>query len=177
MERKRHGRRGHIVRRRWLKLTAHMIVMTGILLLVTGCGSADDVSEPPGIPVDDEPTPTSEPAFGLLDIAWTSGIDEDTGEPVDEVEVFTTVSPGIVAAVEATNVPAGTELTAEWTIDGIEVPEATMNVTVEQDMSTAWIAFEFVRDEGRYFPLGELEVVVTASSGQSINGSVAIGLP
>jgi hypothetical protein len=155
-----------------------MIIMTGILLLVAGCGGGN-VDEPPQTPAPEEPTatPEPEPDFGLVDIAWTSAIDEDTGEPVDEIEAFTTVSPGIVAAVEANNVPAGTGFTAEWTIDGLEVPEATMNVTVEQDMSTAWIAFEFIRDEGRYFPLGELEVVVTASSGETIDGSVTIQLP
>ena len=72
--------------------------------------------------------------------------------------------PSVIAVVEATDVPAGTEFTATWSIDGIDVPDATMTATVTDDMTRAWIAFEFVREEGRYFPLGELQVIVTASS-------------
>lgn len=113
----------------------------------------------------------------MEDVIWTSGIDEDSGEPIDEVDAFTTISDRIVAVVPAANVPAGTEFTATWTIDGLNVPEATMTATVEQEMSTAWVAFEFLRDEGRYFPLGELEVTVTATSGETVEGSVEIGLP
>ena len=115
-----------------------------------------------------EPEPTPEPtvaAFTVDDVVWTSGVDEASGEPLDEVDVYTTVSPAIVAVVPAANVPAGTEFTATWTIDGIEVPEATMSVTVDEDMRVAWVAFELARDEGRYFPLGELEVTVTTSTG------------
>lgn len=157
-------------RGRWV----HLLAIVSILLTVAGCGSEDDASP-------DE----AEATAGASDIApmeiagltWTSGVEEETGEPVDNVEAYTTISPAIVAVVEATNVPAGTVFTATWTIDGLDVPEATMDVTVAEEMATAWIAFEFVRAEGRYFPLGELEVTVTSSSGDTIDASVPIQLP
>lgn len=120
--------------------------------------------------------PLDEP-MEIVGLTWTSAVDPGTGEPGDRVEGFTTISPSIVAVVEARNVPAETTFTATWTIDGLDVPEATIDVTVEDDMATAWVAFQFVRDEGRYFPLGVLSVTVTASSGDAIDGSVGIALP
>jgi hypothetical protein len=161
------------VRNRWLLVT----IALGCLVLAVGCGGTSDEPETQSAP---QPTATpgpSEVPFAMDGVVWASAIDEDTGEPVDEVDAYTTVSDRIVAVVPASNVLTGTEFTATWTIDGIDVPEATMSVTVEQDLVTAWIAFEFVRDEGRYFPLGELEVTVTASTGDEVTGSVDIELP
>jgi hypothetical protein len=150
--------------------------LLGVLLLATAC-SGDDASPT----VQDDGATILEPGLdapmAIAGLTWTSAVSDDTGEPVDSVESFTTISPSVIAVVEATDVPAGTQFTATWSIDGIDVPEATMDVTVEQDMTEAWIAFEFIRDEGRYFPLGELEVVVTASTGESIDATVDIQLP
>ena len=159
------------MRYRWL-LGA---ILFACLALVTACGGGESPE-----PTEPTPEPTPEPtvaAFTVDDVVWTSGVDEASGEPLDEVDAYTTVSPAIVAVVPAANVPAGTEFTATWTIDGIEVPEATMSVTVDEDMRVAWVAFELARDEGRYFPLGELEVTVTTSTGDEVAGSVRIELP
>lgn len=158
------------MRYRWL-LGA---ILLACLMLVTGCGGGE--SPKPTPEPDVAPEPTVAP-FTLDDIVWSSGVDAATGEPLDEVDAYTTVSQAIVAVVPATNVPAGTEFTAIWTIDGLDVPETTMSVIVEEDMSTAWIAFELARDEGRYFPLGELELTVTSSTGEEVSGSVRITLP
>lgn len=159
------------MRQRWYWLCA----LLGVLLVATSCGGGDAT---PDVQDDGD---TGQAAFAepmeIVGLTWTSGVSEETGEPVDSVESFTTISPAVIAVVEVTNVPAGTDFTASWTIDGIEVPEATMNVTVEEDMSVAYVAFEFIREEGRYFPLGELEAVVTASSGESIDATVDIQLP
>jgi hypothetical protein len=167
------------VRNRWF-LAA---ILLGCLTLAAGCGGSDrggdsgtgDNEEAARTPTT-VPRPTEIP-FAISDVVWTTGIDEDSGEPIDEVDAFTTVSPRLVAVIEVENVPAGTGFTATWTIDGIEVPEATMEATVDADLSTAWIAFEFIRDEGRYFPLGELEVTITSTTGEEVTGSVDIQLP
>ena len=159
------------MRYRWL-LGA---ILFACLALVTACGGGESPE-----PTEPTPEPTPEPTvapFTIDGVVWTSGVDEASGEPLDEVDAYTTVSPAIVAVVPAANVPAGTEFTATWTIDGIEVPEATMSVTVDEDMRVAWVAFELARDEGRYFPLGELEVTVTTSTGDEVAGSVRIELP
>ena len=164
------------MRNRWF-LAA---ILLGCLTIAVACGNdagsgtGDDgaaAPEPTAVP-----RPTEVP-FAISDVVWTTGIDEESGEPVDEVDAFTTVSPRLVAIIEVENVSAGTGFTAIWTIDGIEVPDATMEATVDEDMSTAWIAFEFVRDEGRYFPLGELEVTITSTTGETVQGSVDIELP
>lgn len=146
-----------------------------MLLVLAGCGGIGSDAEP----TPEAPTPTAEPEapLELVDITWTSAVDRVTGEPAGEEEAFATISPAIIAVVQANDVPAGTEFIAEWTIDGLDVPDATMRVTVEQDMSTAWVSFEFIRDEGRYFPLGELAVTVTTSGGESIDSAVTIELP
>lgn len=160
------------MRQRWYLLTA----VLGVVLLVTACGSESDA---PGRQ-DEEgggAAPAAQEPMAITGLTWTSAVSDSTGEPVDSVEAFTTISPAVVAVVEASNVPAGTEFTATWRIDGIDVPEATMNVTVEDDMAVAYVAFEFIRAEGRYFPLGELEVVVTASTGDTVDATVDIQLP
>lgn len=152
-------------------------ILLGCLALAVGCGrdndGGGDQETGPSL------TPTAQPAppFTVDDVIWTTGVNESTGVPLDQADAYTTISPAVVAVVPARNVPAGTEFTATWTIDDLDVPEANMSVTVEQDMSTAWVAFEFVRDDDRYFPLGTLEVTVTASSGETVDGSVEIGLP
>ena len=150
--------------------------MLGVLLLAAACGGEDAAPTAR----DDSATgnePGLEAPMEITGLTWTSAVSSDTGEPLDHVEAFTTISPSVIAVVKATDVPAGTEFTATWSIDGIDVPEATMNATVGDDMTEAWIAFEFVRDEGRYFPLGELQVVVSASTGDSVDATVDIQLP
>jgi hypothetical protein len=163
---------GQIVRNRWFLVA----ILLGCLAIASGCGSDQGADGEQASDVAPTPQSTENP-FGILDVVWTSGVDEQSGEPIDEVDSFTTVSPRIVAVVQAENVPAGTVFTATWTIDGLEVPEATMEATVDADMATAWVAFEFIRAEGRYFPLGELEVSVAASNGETIQDSVRIELP
>jgi hypothetical protein len=149
--------------------------MSGLLLILAGCGGAGSEQDPtPAIPT---ATPEPKVPLELVGLTWTTGVDRVSGEPVDQVDAYTTSSPAIIAVVQATDVPAGTEFVAEWEIDGLEVPDATMRVSVENDMSVAWVSFEFIRDEGRYFPLGELTVTVTTSSGESIDSAVSIELP
>lgn len=149
--------------------------MIGVLVVASACGNDASDTGKAGNPGQQAPGLPAPMRIGKL--TWTSAVDETTGEPVDEVAAYTTTAPAIVAVVEASNVPAGTEFTASWTIDGQDVPEAGMRTTVEEDMTTAFVAFRFVRAEDRYFPLGELSVTVTASSGETISDAVEIELP
>ncbi len=145
--------------------------MIGVLVVASACGSDAGPVETP------TPTPGLPDRMQVERLVWTSAVDEATGEPIDEVAAYTTTSPAIVAVVEASNVPAGTTFTASWTIDGQQVPEAEMRTTVDDDMTTAYVAFQFLRQEDRLFPLGELDVTVTTSTGETISGAVEIELP
>ncbi len=155
------------VRHRWFLVLA----MIGMLVVASACGSDA------GPEVAPTPTPGLPDAMQIERLVWTSAVDETTGEPVDEVAAYTTTSPAIVAVVEASNVPAGTTFTASWTIDGQQVPEAEMRTTIDDDMTTAYVAFQFLRQEDRFFPLGELEVMVTTNTGDTVSGAVEIELP
>lgn len=149
-----------------------------MFLILVACGSDESPSGSDAQPTADATRAAMENAtMEIAGTTWTSGVDDTTGEPVDDVENYTTISPAIILVVEVTNVSSGTDFTATWAIDGLEVPEAEMRVTVEEDMAVAWIAFEFTREEGRYFPLGELQADVTASSGETVTATVDIQLP
>lgn len=159
-----------IVKQRWLPFPAMLVMM----LVLVACGGEDTAPEERAQSTADG---TRAATMEIAGTTWASAVDATTGEPVDEVESYTTISPAVVLVVEVINVPSGTEFVATWAIDGLDVPEAEMRVTVEDEMAVAWIAFEFVRDEGRYFPLGELEAVVMASSGKTVEATVNIELP
>lgn len=142
-----------------------MSICLAALVVLTGCGGSED----PG-----EPTPTPLPTMAVGEVQWASSVDVESGEPVEAVRQFGPQSDQIVAVVEATWVPAGTTFTAEWSIDGESVPDVSTSVTVEETMSDAWVSFAFERVEGEVFPLGVLEVTITASSGESVTGSIEI---
>lgn len=150
-----------------------------VLVLLVACG--DDSSEPDeGTPVPATQTAEArqEPEpLQLSGIVWTTGLDPETGEPLDDVTSYPTNAPAIIAAVNVEQLPAGAELTATWTIDGTEVPDAAMSATSERAVTDAWVTFRFDRADDRLFPLGDLVVTITASDGEAVSGEVEITLP
>lgn len=112
-----------------------------------------------------------------MGVTWTTAVDPETGAPENEVAAFPIDAPAIIAAVEVGELQAGTVLTATWRIDGVEVPQATMQVTAQQDLQEGWATFQFTRAPDRLFPLGKLEVQVTAGDGSEVTGSVDVVLP
>lgn len=113
----------------------------------------------------------------MSDVVWTTAVDPVTREPLDNVERYPNDAPVIIAAVEVKDVPAGMVLTATWTIDGVEVPEAAMTAVPEAGLAAGWATFQFTRQEGHLFPLGVLSVTVAAEDGGTVSGSVGIVLP
>lgn len=122
------------------------------------------------------PTPTPLPV-ALSGVTWTTGIDPDTQEPQDNIERYPNDAPVIIAAVEVKNLPAGAVLTATWTIDGVDVPEATMRAGTGTALASGWATFRFTREDGHLFPLGILSVTVTTEDGSTVSGSVEITVP
>ena len=155
-----------------------MALMVASVLALTACGGSDDSGK------DKDQTDaaldavaTSPATAELLGITWTTSVDPETRAPEDEVTSYPNDAPAIIAAVEIGDVQAGTVLTATWSIDGVEVPQATMQITAQQDLQEGWATFQFTRDPARLFPLGELEVQVTAPGDDAVTASVDIVLP
>lgn len=167
-----------VIRRR-----TRLLAIAACALVLVGCGGGtpDNTSTPPApatTATERAARPTPPPAAAeLLAVTWTTDVDPATGAPRDDVDAFPSDAAAIIAAVECGGLAAGTELTATWSIDGTEVPEATMRVTVDRTISNGWATFRFTRDPERRFPLGELQVRVTASDGTEVTGTVDIVLP
>ncbi len=151
-----------------------------LAVLVVGCsGESDAESTPTPPPVLTPTAPLGTPVptpdqISLGSIVWTTSIDDDTGAPVDDLEVFAYDAPAIIAAIETGPLPAGTTLSAQWTMNGVAVPGAPTTVATEAERGEGWVAFELVSKEGMTWPPGELEITVTASDGASVSGSVLI---
>ena len=155
--------------------------MASCVLVLTACGGSGDEDRTSGLisaVTEATATPDLPPAPAeLLGITWTTAVDPETQAPEGEVTSFPTDAPAIIAAVDVGELQAGTVLTATWSIDGVEVPQATMQVTAEQDLQEGWATFQFTRAADRLFPLGELEVRITAGDGSAVTGTVDIVLP
>lgn len=151
--------------------------MAASVLVLAACGGSDDGAgqERTIAAIDAVATPPA--AAELLGVTWTTAVDPETRVPKNEVTSFPNDAPAIIAAVEIGEVQAGTVLTATWSIDGVEVPQATMQVTAQQDLQEGWATFQFIRDPARLFPLGELEVRVTAPGDNAVTATVDIVVP
>lgn len=151
------------------------------VLVLIACGSpSDDGSAPdPTTAVTNATAPPvlTPVAAELVGVTWTTAVDPETGAPENEVTAFPIDAPAIIVAVEVAELQAGTVLTATWFIDGMEVPQATMQVTAQQDLQEGWATFKFTRAPDHLFPLGKLEVRVTAGDGSEVTGSVDVVLP
>ncbi|HEV2073953.1 MAG TPA: hypothetical protein VGR29_09955 [Thermomicrobiales bacterium] len=155
-----------------------LALMAASVLVLAACGGSDDDGagqERTIAAIDAVATPPA--AAELLGVTWTTAVDPETRVPKNEVTSFPNDAPAIIAAVEVGEVQAGTELTATWSIDGVEVPKASMRVTAQQDLQEGWATFQFTRDPARLFPLGELEVRVTAPGDDAVTATVDIVLP
>ena len=153
-------------------------VMLACLVLVA-CGGGNADSSPDA---DEDPTAAASPTapapeMTIGTITWSESADEATGEPAGPVETFTPQSRAIIATIEVTNVPAGTEFTANWTLNDQPIQVNNMQVRADSDLDHAWVSFQFTREEGEIYPTGQLGVVITASTGELREGSIAINWP
>lgn len=152
-------------------------ILACIVLVACGSESDDPPTEasPESTQVVASPTAAA-PEMSTGQIIWSESSDEDTGEPIDEVQMFTPQSPAIIAHIEVTDMPAGTEFTAKWTINDQPIDGSDMHVEAQGDVDHGWVSFAFTRESGTY-PVGQLGVVITTSSGELREDSIEIGFP
>lgn len=162
---------------RWLR------ILTGIAIcaLLAACGGGESPTDATPTAVstplaESSPTAPAQPMV-IGQIIWAEETDATTGAPVNQVTGFTTESPAIVAVVEVTNLPAGTQFTAAWTLNDSTITDSPMTVVAQGDMTHAWISFRFTRDGERRYPLGQVGVTITASDGTMREATVEIGFP
>lgn len=150
---------------------SRLVALAIISLLLVSCqgGANTDptatppvVSEPPEQPVRFEP------------VVWTTGIDPGTGEPIDRVEAFPRDTVTIYAAVEVINLPEGATLSATWEINGRPVEGLQATIEVDRAQPAGWAEFHLDWNGRTLWPVGTLRIVITSSTGESIEGSVRI---
>ena len=148
-----------------------------LCLLLISCGSetTDPGNDIGSTPIASPTVAVAEMTLG--DIVWSETVDDESGAPDAEVALFTPQSPAIIASIEATSIPAGTEFTATWMLNDTPIAGGEMNVQADGDVDHAWIAFRFTREDGRSYPVGQLSVVITASTGVLREGAIAIEFP
>ena len=148
-----------------------------LCLLLIGCGE-DEPNPGQGTVSTPVASPTAAVAeMTLGDIVWSEMVDAETGAPNAEVSAFTPQSPAIIAIIEATDIPAGTEFTATWTLNDTPIEGGEMHVEADGEIDHAWIAFRFTREDDKSYPVGQLSVVITASTGVLREGSIEIVFP
>lgn len=167
-----------------MRLTGRIWIVVACALLLVACGSNDapdpaDGPAPSPVSGDAKATPPATPdaAMDVGPIVWAQELDAETGEPIDVVTRYTTESPAIIAVVEVNEMPAGTEFTATWTINGQPIDGTDMDISTNEELDHAWIVFRFTRDEAQRYPIGQLNVTITNSHGDLREGSVEIGFP
>lgn len=164
-----------------MRLLGRMWIVLVCAALLVACGSDDSgtapetEATPPQAPLA-SPTPMA-PTMEISAITWSESRDDDSGEPTEIVSVFTTQSPAIIAMIEVTDVPEGTEFSARWTINDQPIDGTEMDFTVSEDLDHGWIAFAFTRDDDQRYPIGQLGVVITSSEGDLREDSIEIGFP
>ncbi len=151
-----------------------LVVIACCSLLLTACGGGDDppadATEEATAPVA-TPSPTPSPVLGQVVFSQSLGSD---GQPVDPSAEISRSATTIVAAVEVQDVQPGTSYTASWSMDGNPIPELDASTTLEGGAVDGWVSFTLTWEGAALWPVCQLDVTITASSGGSVQGSVLI---
>jgi len=148
-----------------------MPAMLSVLLIGCSVGggssSSPDTTPQPTV----EPTPT--PVAQLGSVIWTTSL-APNGEPVEDLDAFSREALTIHAAVPVETVQAGETLTATWALDGVPIDAIDSTVTIEEVSEMGWVSFSIAWEGETLWPVGILEVTITASSGATTTGVIQI---
>lgn len=156
----------------WGRLAS--VLVMACLLVGCSAGGGDDEADPTAEPTV-EPTPTIEPtpAMSMGEVQWAIELD-DAGAPVEPITQVSRSIQVIHAVAELRAVQPGTSYTAVWTINGQAIEGKSETVEVADGAASGWVAFSLTWTGEALWPVGELGVTITASSGESISGTVQI---
>lgn len=72
------------------------------------------------------------------------------------------------------SVPAGETLTANWALDGVAIDAVDSTVTLDGTSESGWVSFSLAWEGETLWPVGTLEITITARSGATVTGAVEI---
>jgi len=164
------------VPRRVARLLLPLLALATLLALTACGGGGGEATETPNAGPAASPTaiPTAEPTMELGAVVWTTSVSKD-GKPGEPVDAFPRDAAVIYAVAEVHHAPAGTKLTATWTLNGTPLPALEKAVTIEDAADDGWVAFALTWNEDSPWPAGTLGVTIAAASGQEATGSVELG--
>ena len=148
------------------------VVLTVLALVLVGCGAASD---PASTPTAEPPTSTTQPtpALQLGQVVFAQALSAD-GAALDPQSEIPRSTASIYAVVDVVNAQPGTSFAASWTIDGTEIPALDSQTTLEVGAASGQVAFHLTWDGATLWPVGTLGVTITASSGETVSGTVQI---
>lgn len=148
-----------------------MMVLLSLVLVACGGGGADP--EPTQVPKTPAATPTPIPSLALGEVVFSQSLDA-SGQPSDPAVDIPRSATTIIASVPVKDVPADTSFSVSWTMDGTVVPGLESSTTLPDGGASGWVSFTLTWEGAALWPVGQLGVTVTASSGETVTGSVPI---
>jgi hypothetical protein len=153
------------------------VIVICACLALAGCGSDAGTPEPTATQVATvaaTPTPPATPA-AIGEIVWTAAVDPATNAPAGSLAALPDDSAQVVAALPVGSLPAGTVLTAHWTIDGDPLPSLDPPpVTVQQDRADAWVAWTLTWSGDETWPIGTLGIAIEVDGSEQRTGEIPI---
>ncbi len=157
-----------------LKPIRGMTLIALLAVLLSGCsvggGSSDTSADATPAPtVAPSPTPVAQ----LGPVVWTTAL-EQNGAPAEDLTAFPRNAESIYAVVAVESVSAGEMLTASWALDGVAIDAIDSTVNIDEASASGWVSFSLVWEGETLWPVGTLEIAVSASSGATARGEIQI---
>jgi hypothetical protein len=113
----------------------------------------------------------------MQDIVWATAAKPDRGGPSQELTSIPESAQTIYAFARSSEIPAGSILMAEWTMNGNAIPGVSQSVTVATTLPAGWIEFHLSWTGTPNWPGGTLAVTIVANGKVASAGSVEIAGP
>ncbi len=165
---------GPSVIRERLKPIRGMVLIVLLAAVLSGCsvggGSSDTSADATPVPtVAPSPTPVAQ----LGPVVWTTTLDQN-GEPAEDLSTFPRDAESIYAVVPVEAVSAGETMTASWALDGDVIDAIGSTATIDGASASGWVSFSLVWEGETLWPVGTLEITISASSGAVVTGAIQI---